>query len=468
MDTLLLIFIICVCCSVSLLFALCTSAYYNGKASTEVEPGITDLVQRLVSFRSVYVAALVHICDTLSDYIIVATWTSMAIEEQRGERNYENVNMLSFVIPSIIWVFVHRVVYARYHWKRFGNTEHQSLTDLALILLDLYVFVFVYQSFKGRYLSPTVLQRFMHQMRAIFESMMQLVLQSIFLFRSYDTDFAVNGPTYFIFISIALSLLSIVLKSLDEDHRWVHERAQSAHCTLQKCPCISPSYLAVVVWRCCESVSRFAIFALMWSAVGGAQLILYAVIDFGVFLILAKYTSLLMLMPNGKQWKQNKGGHSFLKILFVVQSVVGIPLRPKISLIVIRFLDNIFVLCLVAAFAFNANVRCFGCTNQSVSNPYIRWTLYMALFCSLLQPAIYGGLRWTELLADSRDTTMQTRFMGMGEFTSKGQAQAAMHPMMLEYAERKQAVNTAESPNGKARPLVAVVSTSASEIGKEF
>merc|ERR1712241_1356341 len=118
----------------------------------------------------------------------------------------------------------------------------------------------------------------------------------------------------------------------------------------------------------------------MWSAVGGFQLTLYILIDVSIFLILAKYTSLLMLMPNGKQWKKLKNGHTFFKILFVVQGVVGIPLRPKVTLFVIRFVDNIIVLLFVAYFAF-LEPNCSGrvCADQSAaSNPYIRYSLYMA------------------------------------------------------------------------------------------
>ena len=57
---------------------------------------------------------------------------------------------------------------------------------------------------------------------------------------------------------------------------------------------------------------------------------------------------------------------------------------------------------------------------------------------------------------------MQTRFMGMHAFTPKGQSTAAMHPMMLQYAEKKKSADTAGFEAGNVRPThVQVRSTSA-------
>ena len=50
------------------------------------------------------------------------------------------------------------------------------------------------------------LQKYLHLLEAVFESMPQLVLQSIFLIRTFGTELEDDQATYFIFTSIAASL----------------------------------------------------------------------------------------------------------------------------------------------------------------------------------------------------------------------------------------------------------------------
>ncbi len=154
-----------------------------------------SFVKTVWSMRSVYGPVLVHIYDTSTDYIILVTWCFMASDEVSGKTDYENVDMLSFVVPSIILIFVYRTVYAVRHWTIFNGSAGAALSyrfqkqfDTFLIMLDLYIFSFVYQSLKAQYLSPSFLQKQLHLLESVFESMPQLVLQSIFLIRTYGTD----------------------------------------------------------------------------------------------------------------------------------------------------------------------------------------------------------------------------------------------------------------------------------------
>jgi len=151
-------FLAYIACTVVLLSVLSVSAYKMGKWKKT-----TSFVRAVWRMKSVYGAVLVHIYDTSTDYVIVIAWSVMAFEEVTGRRDYENVNMLSFVVPSVFLIFVYRIVYTVRHWLIFRNSNAikgiHSKADIVLVLLDLYIFVFVFQSFKEQYLSPCLLQR---------------------------------------------------------------------------------------------------------------------------------------------------------------------------------------------------------------------------------------------------------------------------------------------------------------------
>ena len=163
------------------------------------------------------------------------------------------------------------------------------------------------------------------------------------------------------------------------------------------------SYFVIILWRVCESVARFSIFTLLWSVVGGVYLVLYLVIDSAFYILLARFSSLLMLpaVP-GQKWD----GLFHINILFALQSVVGIPLRPKPSVMVIRFLDSILVLGAVIAVFALVEFDCPFCTDpyqrSASNNPYVRILLIAALCSVVLQPVIFAGLWCGGYLSDQR------------------------------------------------------------------
>merc|ERR1712228_527069 len=109
-----------------------------------------------------------------------------------------------------------------------------------------YIFKLVYQQFRFQYLAPCGMQKRLQLMESVFESMPQLVLQSIFLIRTYNTELAESDSNYIVFASIIASLLSIVTKFLTDDRQWVVERARNLNISHKRCPCVSFSYLTVV------------------------------------------------------------------------------------------------------------------------------------------------------------------------------------------------------------------------------
>lgn len=435
MDPKVIIFVVYIACTVILLLIVSLIAFRLQRRTPNHKHGISVFLKSVWGMRRIYGAVLVHIYDTSTDYIILISWSLMARDEITGITDYEHVNMLSFVIPSVLLIFVYRIVYAvRYHTLFQGNTVYRGNTrDIIAILADVYIFVLVYQCVRDKYLTPCLLQKQLHLLESVFESMPQLVLQSIYLIRTYGTSLAGTESTYFIWASIGASVLSIYTKFLHEDQQWIIERASSAHCTYKRCPCISVPYLIVSGWRICETVTRFAIFTLLWSVVGGLYLVFYLIIDIIGYLCLARWTSLLILSRNGKQWKEEQ--HHIPYIMCILQSVVGIPLRPKPSMIAIRFMDNLTVLSIITIFAFLRFdcMMCYDMNNRAASsNPYVRWLLVMAGFSSIFQPLLFCMLHSIGVIALERRVGVgNTLLVDMDKLNDRARRGAALHPMIM-------------------------------------
>eukprot|EP01083_Nonionella_stella_P029163 80363_1 len=108
---------------------------------------------------------------------------------------------------------------------------------------------------------------------AIVESMPQIVLQSVFVIRSANDPILVKeANSYLIMLSLTASLFSISNKYVYLDRDQVIEKAQSLK-PRKRCPgCVQYLYVIRVIWRLFHVMSRFCVFVLIWTIMGGMWL----------------------------------------------------------------------------------------------------------------------------------------------------------------------------------------------------
>eukprot|EP01083_Nonionella_stella_P173569 599180_1 len=379
------------------------------------DKNLGSFFKTLRRMRSIYGAVLVYLYDTSTDVAILISWGILAAEEVSGKINHEHVNMLSFLVPSIVLIFIYRIAYATWHWHVFRKYDLHSQCDMILILFDLYIFVLVYDQVRSQYMSPCWGQKYLQLLESVFESMPQLVMQSTFLIRTFHTKLAESDSIYIVFASIIASLFSIVTKFSNEDMEWVHESASSLHFSRKRFPCISISYLSVILWRFCdhESIARFSIFTLLWAVIGGVYLPLYLFISVATYFCLEFFTDLLWIAVRRDSKNGNKISHKFfvhkVYLIYILQSIVGVPLRRKLSMHVIRFVDNCVMLTLIYSFAFVEFdcILCYDKIKRNASyNPYILTLLLMASVAAILEFILYLGLYYKDVIALKREMSI--------------------------------------------------------------
>eukprot|EP01083_Nonionella_stella_P048666 129971_1 len=427
MDVSTIAFIAYFSCMILLVLILSIHAYRISEWKSK-----RSFINAVFSMRSIYGTALVQLYDTSTDVAILIFWGILTHQEVSGEKDHENVNMLSFLVPSIFLIFMYRIAYAIFYHVIFSTSGLYSRSDILLILCDLYVFQLVYEQFTGQYMSPCLMQQMLQLLESVFESMPQLVMQSIFLVRTFNTELAedAHGSIYIVFASIIASLMSIVSKFSRLD-RWFTSPLQS----------LSISYLFVIIWRFCESIARFSIFTLLWAVVGGIYLPMYLLISFAIYFCLEKWTDLVWIAPNKVNLQRQKRQMSIrirMLFIYIAQSVVGIPLRRHIKMNIIRFVDNCIILGIICSFAF-LKFDCILCYDKSdrnaLYNPYILILIQMAGVAIILGFIIYLGLYYTEIVVTERTRILGVQFVGLENIKQEDRKKVmrgSVHPKLLK------------------------------------
>eukprot|EP00483_Globobulimina_turgida_P002975 UN02980 len=111
---------------------------------------------------------------------------------------------------------------------------------------------------------------------AVFESMPQVVLQTVFLVQTHNNEDLPNSNiNILIFTSLIASILSVANKFYLMDKNAVIDKAKSLNPEKKFGECCNVWYLIRIFWRVCHILSRFAIFSLIWICVGGMYLLIF-------------------------------------------------------------------------------------------------------------------------------------------------------------------------------------------------
>ena len=292
--------------------------------------------------RTIYAPLIVHFYDTATDIGVIYYWYGLMVDQRDGIKHYQSLNMTVFFWCGITFLLVYRV--ATFLMVIFliivkDHTTHPL--DLVLVLLDVYIFKAVYESFKvanskmvsnarkrkanqarrseqhqekgemelqirtnntnndkddeenieeenhieeedhieekdhieeEKPIEMTGKQLVIQFLEAITESMPQIMLQCIFVIRSKnDPDLADNDNILLISLSVFASMISIANKFVSMTSVF-SEDAAGLGPRMEFPKCINYWYIVRVIWRICDVISKFAVYVLIWTVMGGAWL----------------------------------------------------------------------------------------------------------------------------------------------------------------------------------------------------
>eukprot|EP01084_Bolivina_argentea_P004958 9385_1 len=125
-------------------------------------------------------------------------------------------------------------------------------------------------------IDPAIVQYYCMLAEGVFESMPQIVLQSVFLIRSTNDPILSGRSTpILVFMSLIASIFSVANKFYLMDKHGVIDEAKSLKPKAIFPNCCQPWYITRILWRFCHILCRFSIFSLLWLVIGGAVFGIY-------------------------------------------------------------------------------------------------------------------------------------------------------------------------------------------------
>eukprot|EP01083_Nonionella_stella_P172200 590198_1 len=283
--------------NIMFLIALAVLVYNQGGHKIKSKSYFKDVWNQ----RKIYAPLIIHFYDTATDIGVVYSWYHL----MRDKNDYESVDMAVFFWTGVSFLAVYRfclLCWALIDWLCEGSGEWWHVL---LVIVDLYIFVAVYESFMGAQgivtrnaekrrknaerkqkkqasqsvdnseeeIEPAEKQFLIQLGEAISESMPQIVLQSVFVIRSAnDKKLRKGSNIYLIMLSVIASLLSISNKYVYLDKDNVIKTARSLKPRRRVPDCIQYLYLVRIIWRISHVMTRFCVFVLIWTILGGAWL----------------------------------------------------------------------------------------------------------------------------------------------------------------------------------------------------
>eukprot|EP01084_Bolivina_argentea_P272992 464939_1 len=317
--------------------------------------------------RAIYGQILAHLYDTATDVGVLVEWYILAYDDT----DYKSIDMYIMFWASIGFLAVYRIlcmVFACFTTDSKDNHDHgfaYKILDFCLGIVDMYIIKTVYLSLKYGHEEPTQQQKAIQLLESIFESLPQVVLQSVFMIRSWN-DLALqdNSSIELVAASLAASLFSITNKFiwLDKDTTGEDPDWKAG------CPCINPLYAMRVIWRFSFVATRFCVLSLLWSVLGGAFLGMFILISFVVWSV-----SFAMVANNGKK---RKNGLITESISWGLISLVATPPTGHPVHLLTHGIEVIVTLTTITIFAYvEFDCSMYMCADvedrQASNNPYI-------------------------------------------------------------------------------------------------
>eukprot|EP00485_Elphidium_margaritaceum_P011826 CAMPEP_0202699404 /NCGR_PEP_ID=MMETSP1385-20130828/12623_1 /ASSEMBLY_ACC=CAM_ASM_000861 /TAXON_ID=933848 /ORGANISM="Elphidium margaritaceum" /LENGTH=760 /DNA_ID=CAMNT_0049356339 /DNA_START=146 /DNA_END=2428 /DNA_ORIENTATION=- len=343
-----------------------------------------SFLKALLNKKNIYGEILLHLYDTSTDIGVLVQWAILAKREAEDENfDVKTLDMRALFWTSLSFLILYRIISAVVGYYSAKSDERDfsgwESWDIFLGLIDMYVIKAVLFAIKQDAEEPTAKQRMIQLMESIFESLPQIVLQSVFIVRSQNDPVLSTESSWLIGLSLLGSLWSISSKYIYADKYGVIEAAEEAKFSLKK-PCINGLYMLRVVWRFSLVAVRFLVCSLVWTALGGVIMCLFVPSSFALWLALS---SIEIYKIQGASTSNQKADNVILSVIaFSLIALVSPPSYKSRLFAIGHIVETLLALSIITWFAFDVSVSCPMCSlrvqSQARRNGYIFGFLFAA------------------------------------------------------------------------------------------
>eukprot|EP01083_Nonionella_stella_P138428 421244_1 len=189
---------------------------------------LKEIGHEMMRLRAIYFVIVVHIFDTLTDFLIMLEWYIKGDSERRHKIACNGINYLGCFYFSVLILLFYRTLSAHFIYKYYQKSPLKAIISSIGQLLDITIFYEVYQS--HIHASQTDNLSYLSKLEKTFESSLQLVLQMYVLMRvvSLSSQEEID-ISYISILSILFSLVALSTKVIADDQLAFTREASKKH-----------------------------------------------------------------------------------------------------------------------------------------------------------------------------------------------------------------------------------------------
>ena len=250
------------------------AAYKLRSKDFAIDCSVGNWCSLIFDLRKIYVQAVIHTADTISDIAVMCQFYRLAHRERTDpDFNVEGLDMTALFVGTLGSLLVYRV-FTAYH---FFYIAGGSILLFFLQFMDFGIYICIYLAWKLNRIEPIFWQDYLTHVEALFESIPQILVQSQFVLRSGEDNAIVVA-------SIVIAFVSVVTRFVKSDHAFVSKDAQylilSDDNHQARAPYISWKFIALYLLRTIEILTRLICGVFLWAVLGFVPLAIAFVVTF--------------------------------------------------------------------------------------------------------------------------------------------------------------------------------------------
>ena len=271
---------------------LSTSFYVLFKSSSS---GCMEKLKEIWSYKWIYFSSLSTIYDQATDIGVLIYWHSLINNDK-----IEHVDMELLFVLSCIFLSISRFVSGMYVFAIMKSV----LLGLFLGMFDLLIMTLVWVKISENKNTLEELRQDEDELSIIlglqmyetyFETLPQILLQSLFLIRTFKNDVVYDTNNQFNIYLVWISLFISVVSSTNKISSYGTSGGISTRDSIlfklnirKKCPIINIYLLSLKMYFILTILTRLFIYSLLWSICGGMVVTLFFVTCFVVHVVCLK------------------------------------------------------------------------------------------------------------------------------------------------------------------------------------
>ena len=237
-------------------------------------------VSKIWKKRRIYGVLLVQVFDQASDISVAILWGFIAFSADNDKDfniSTDYIDMKLMFGLSLFSILLARIVNSIVAWRSLKNG---TFLDAILAFFEFYTIKQLWIIHSNSLTTPTIELQTVQLYEAIFESFLQIIFQSLFIIRTFDSS-SEFADYFLIIFSIFWSMMSAANKYSVIDTSLSFDSNETGNFSFKSSNCKTNIYYIIRnLWRISNIMQRLCMLTLLWAVCGVSFLFLFIFVTF--------------------------------------------------------------------------------------------------------------------------------------------------------------------------------------------